>query len=250
MSHFYLPRPWPDAGSSLSDEVVIDSKVAHHLRVRRLAVGETFKVFDGQGLTANATLIALDKKQAVVRLGDIQHFVRTETKSPILLAQGIAGGDKMDWLIEKCVELGVAQIQPLQSERSVVRLDGERSLKKREHWQNIAIAACEQSGRTVIPEVSTTLNLPVWLASIDPKAEMLKLMLSPRAEIGLMSVAKRSTPQKTLLLIGPEGGLSETEEEQATRAGFIPVSMGQRVLRTETAGIVALSVLHTVWNQL
>ena len=145
MSHFYLPGPWPDAGSSLSDEVVIDSKVAHHLRVRRLAVGETFKVFDGQGLTANATLIALDKKQAVVRLGDIQHFVRTETKSPILLAQGIAGGDKMDWLIEKCVELGVTQIQPLQSERSVVRLDGERSLKKREHWQNIAIAACEQS---------------------------------------------------------------------------------------------------------
>jgi len=250
MSHFYLPGPWPDGNSSLSDEFVIDTKVAHHLRVRRIAIGETFKVFDGQGLTANATLLALDKKQAVVRLGDIQHFVRTETKSPIVIAQGIAGGDKMDWLIEKCVELGVAQIQPLQSERSVVRLDGERALKKREHWQNIAIAACEQSGRTVIPEVSGTLNLPLWLASIDPKAEAVKLMLSPRADLSLLSIAKRSTPQKTILLIGPEGGLSDTEEEQAMRAGFVSVSMGQRILRTETAGIVALSVIHTAWNQL
>jgi len=250
MSHFYLPGPWPDGNSSLSDEFVIDSKVTHHLRVRRIAIGETFKVFDGQGLTANATLLALDKKQAVVRLGDIQHFVRTETKSPIVIAQGIAGGDKMDWLIEKCVELGVAQIQPLQSERSVVRLDGERALKKREHWQNIAIAACEQSGRTVIPEVSGSLNLPLWLASIDPKAEALKLMLSPRADLSLLSIAKRSTPQKTVLLIGPEGGLSDTEEEQAMRAGFVSVSMGQRILRTETAGIVALSVIHTAWNQL
>jgi len=249
MSHFYLPGPWPKPGVDISDEMILDVKLAHHLRVRRIDSGETFQVFDGKGLTANACLVAMDKKTAVVRLSEISENRRTETKAPITLAQGMASSDKMDWLIEKSVELGIAHVVPLHTERSVVRLDGERAAKKASHWEGILVAASEQSGRTVIPQLAPVQNLPLWLASLNPHDQALRIMLSPRADQAMLSVLKRCTPQALTLLIGPEGGLSESEEEQAKRAGFIPVSMGQRILRTETAGIVALAAIHTIWNQ-
>lgn len=133
MSHFYLPGPWPKAGVDLTDELVLDVKLAHHLRVRRIQVGEAFKVFNGEGLSANAVLTAMDKKSAAVRLSEIQENRRSETKTPITLAQGMASSDKMDWLIEKSVELGISQVIPLHTERSVVRLDGERAEIGRAH---------------------------------------------------------------------------------------------------------------------
>jgi len=249
MSHFYLPGPWPKPGQDFTDEVVLDAKLAHHLRVRRYQLNETFKVFDGKGLSANACLTIMDKKSAAVRLSEIQENLRSETKVPITLAQGIAGGDKMDWLIEKAVELGIHHIIPLHTERSVVRLDGERAVKKNAHWEGILVAASEQSGRTVVPSIETVQNIPLWLSSLNPHDNALRIMLTPRAESSLLSVIKRCTPQPLTVLIGPEGGLSDAEEEQAKRAGFIPVSMGQRILRTETAGIVTLSAIHTIWNQ-
>lgn len=249
MSHFYLPGPWPQQGVDITDDLILDIKLAHHLRVRRIQVGESFKVFDGHGLSANAVLTAMDKKTAAVRLSEIQKNLRSETKTPITLAQGMASSDKMDWLIEKSVELGISQVIPLHTERSVVRLDGERASKKTTHWQGILVAGSEQSGRTVIPTLGPIQNLPLWLSSLNPHEQSLRLMLSPRADASLLSVLKRCTPQALTLLIGPEGGLSESEEEQAKRAGFVPVSMGYRILRTETAGIVALSTIHTVWNQ-
>ena len=249
MSHFYLPGPWPTPGVDLTDELILDVKLAHHLRVRRIQVGETFKVFDGEGLSANAVLTAMDKKSAAVRLSEIQENRRSETKTPITLAQGMASSDKMDWLIEKSVELGISQVIPLHTERSVVRLDGERATKKAAHWQGIMVAGAEQSGRTVIPTLGPIQNLPLWLSSLNPHEPSLRIMLSPRADSSLISVLKRCTPQALTILIGPEGGLSDAEEEQAKRAGFTPVSMGYRILRTETAGIVALSAIHTIWNQ-
>ena len=249
MSHFYLPGPWPKPGHDVSDELILDIKLAHHLRVRRIQINETFKVFDGKGFSANACLIALDKKSAAVRLSEIQENRRTEAKVALTLAQGIAGGDKMDWLIEKVVELGIAHVIPLHTERSIVRLDGERAQKKIAHWEGISIAASEQSGRTVVPSIEPVQNIPLWLSSLNPHDNTLRIMLTPRADNSLLSVIKRSTPQALTILIGPEGGLSESEEEQAKRAGFIPVSMGQRILRTETAGLVALSAIHTIWNQ-
>ncbi len=249
MSHFYLPGPWPQPGVDLSDELILDVKLAHHLRVRRIQVGETFQVFDGRGLTANACLVAMDKKSAAVRLSEISENRRTETKTPITLAQGMASSDKMDWLIEKSVELGIAEVIPLHTERSVVRLDGERAAKKLTHWESILVAASEQSGRTVLPQLQVVQNLPLWLSSLNPHDNALRLMLTPRSDQTILSVLKRCTPQALTLLIGPEGGLSDAEEEQAKRAGFVPVTMGQRILRTETAGIVALATIHTVWNQ-
>jgi 16S rRNA (uracil1498-N3)-methyltransferase len=161
----------------------------------------------------------------------------------------MASSDKMDWLIEKSVELGIAQVIPLHTERSVVRLDGERATKKLAHWESIMVAASEQSGRTVLPTLEPVQNLPLWLSSLNPHDNALRLMLTPRSDQSLLSVLKRCTPQALTLLIGPEGGLSDSEEEQAKRAGFIPVGMGQRILRTETAGMVALATVHTVWNQ-
>jgi 16S rRNA (uracil1498-N3)-methyltransferase len=229
--------------------MILDVKLSHHLRVRRIQINESFKVFDGQGLSANACLTAMDKKSAVVRLSEIQENKRSETKVPITLAQGIAGGDKMDWLIEKSVELGIAHVIPLHTERSVVRLDGERAAKKITHWEGVLVAASEQSGRTVLPTVAPVQNLPLWLSSLNPHDQSLRLMLSPRADSSLLSVIKRATPQALTLLIGPEGGLSDSEEEQAKRAGFVPVSMGYRILRTETASLVALASIHTIWNQ-
>ncbi len=249
MSHFYLPGPWPQPGVDLSDELILDVKLAHHLRVRRIQVGETFQVFDGRGLTANACLVAMDKKSAAVRLSEISENRRTETKTPITLAQGMDSSDKMDWLIEKSVELGIAEVIPLHTERSVVRLDGERAAKKLTHWESILVAASEQSGRTVLPQLQVVQNLPLWLSSLNPHDNALRLMLTPRSDQTILSVLKRCTPQALTLLIGPEGGLSDAEEEQAKRAGFVPVTMGQRILRTETAGVVALATIHTVWNQ-
>ena len=249
MSHFYLPGPWPQPGVDISDELILDVKLAHHLRVRRIQVGESFQVFDGKGLTANACLVAMDKKSAAVRLSEISPNLRSETKSPITLAQGMASSDKMDWLIEKSVELGISHVIPLHTERSVVRLDGERAAKKATHWEGILVAASEQSGRSVLPTLAPVQNLPLWLSSLNPHDNALRLMLSPRADSSLLSVLKRCTPQALTLLIGPEGGLSDSEEEQAKRAGFVPVSMGHRILRTETAGIVSLATVHTIWNQ-
>lgn len=250
MSHFYLPGPWPEPSVGITDDLVLDAKLSHHLRVRRIQVNEQFRVFDGCGHTALATMVSLDKKGAVIRLLNVVKDFSTETKVPITLAQGMASSDKMDWLIEKSVEVGIASIIPLQTERSVVRLDGERASKKLEHWQGVITAACEQSGRTVLPQLNAVHNLPVWLSGQNPHDGHLRLLLSPRAEHSLLSVVKKIPPQSTTLLIGPEGGLSEAEEEQAKRAGFIPVGMGHRILRTETAAIVAMTAIHTIWNQL
>ncbi|MFM6923245.1 MAG: RsmE family RNA methyltransferase, partial [Polynucleobacter victoriensis] len=128
-------------------------------RVRRIQVGESFQVFDGKGMTANACLVSMDKKSAAVRLSEVSENLLTETKSPITLAQGMASSDKMDWLIEKSVELGISEVIPLHTERSVVRLDGERAAKKATHWEGILVAASEQSGRTVLPSLAPVQNL-------------------------------------------------------------------------------------------
>ena len=132
----------------------------------------------------------------------------------------------------------------------MVRLDGERAAKKGEHWQAVITAACEQCDRTVLPVLEAVHNLPLWLASHNPHDGQLRLILSPRAEMGLLSAVKKMPAQAITLLIGPEGGLSEAEEEQAKRAGFIPVSLGKRILRTETAALATITAIQTIWNQL
>jgi 16S rRNA (uracil1498-N3)-methyltransferase len=248
MSQFYLPGPWTP------DPISASESLSHHLRVRRIDESETIRVFNGLGQVATARLAPNSNgssgKIAQLILSDIHEDISTEPKYPLALAQGIAANEKMDWLIEKAVELGVTDITPLQAERSVVRLDEKRAEKRLAHWRAIIIAACEQSGRTVIPKLHALSTPAQWLKepTTELSGEPLKIILSPRGDLGLVSILKRAPGQGICLMIGPEGGFSDNEELLAEKAGFIPALMGKRVLRTETAGIVAMSAVNTLWG--
>ncbi|MGN5479945.1 16S rRNA (uracil(1498)-N(3))-methyltransferase [Cupriavidus basilensis] len=217
-----------------------------HVHVLRLAPGDAIILFDGRGGSHAATLLELDKRHALARVGDHD---ATETELPfrITLAQGLAGGDKMDWLIEKAVELGVAAIQPLQTVRSVVRLSGERAQKRQAHRQALAEAACEQCGRNRLPAVAPVANLDKWLPAAGTGN---RLLVSPRAVHSLPAYAAANTDALraggATLLIGPEGGLAPEEEDAALHAGFTAVSLGLRILRTETAGLACPATLNAM----
>jgi 16S rRNA (uracil1498-N3)-methyltransferase len=160
---------------------------------------------------------------------------------------GMPANDRMDWLVEKATELGVASIQPLMTERSVLRLSGERADKKRAHWQAVAVAACEQCGRNRVPVVHPVANLSNWLAALpDTVAQTSRLLLSLRPETRAFTstlISLRDAVASVTFLSGPEGGLGQAEEDAALARHFTPVSLGRRVLRTETAGLAALAAL-------
>jgi 16S rRNA (uracil1498-N3)-methyltransferase len=162
--------------------------------------------------------------------------------------QGIAGGDKMDWLIEKAIELGVRRVVPLVTVRSVVRLSGERAQRRAEHWRALASAACEQCGRNRVPHIDTPAPFDRWLDGNGIPGGHLRLMLSPRAQGGLELLPEAAPAGPVELLIGPEGGLSADEETAALAAGYLPISLGSRILRTETAGLAMLAALATRWG--
>ena len=224
--------------------------MAHHLRVRRIQIGETFPVFDGNGQIGDARLLSLTGKTGQAQLSNIRTDIHRETLYAITLAQGLAGGDKMDWIVEKAVETGAQIIAPLQCERSVIKLtrssDEERAQKRLAHWRGIIQAACEQCDRTVFTRLEPIQTFDRFLkASSTPK---LKLLLSPDATKNMYSVLAENAPQDIVLMIGPEGGHSPEEEALAQAAGYQIVSLGERVLRTETAGVVAITAVHSIWN--
>jgi 16S rRNA (uracil1498-N3)-methyltransferase len=245
MPQFYLPGPWETQKPN-----TLTPELAHHLRVRRIQVGECFPIFDGKGQVATAKLLILTNKSGEVELSDIHLDTHRESPYAITLAQGLAGGDKMDWVVEKAIETGAQVIAPLQCERSVIKLtrssDAERAQKRLLHWQGIVQAACEQCDRTVLATIEPIQNFESYLQK--PQKAKLKLLLSPDTDKSLYSVLIDSPPQDIILLIGPEGGHSPEEEAQAQRAGYQPVSLGKRVLRTETAGIVAITAVHSIWG--
>ncbi len=236
------------AGAALAADTDFElpDTVVRHVQVLRLAPGDAITLFDGRGGSHGATLLELGKRHALARVGG---YDTTDTEPPfrVTLAQGLAGGDKMDWLIEKAVELGVAAIRPLQAARSVVRLSGERAQKRQAHWQALVEAACEQCGRNRLPAVAPVANLDTWLRAAGEGA---RLLVSPRAVQSLpaYAAAKRETllAGGVTLLIGPEGGLAPEEEDAALHAGFTAVSLGPRILRTETAGLACLATLNAV----
>jgi 16S rRNA (uracil1498-N3)-methyltransferase len=159
----------------------------------------------------------------------------------------VSSGEKMDFTVQKAVELGVAAIQPVVTERAVVRLSGERAERKTEHWRRVAVAACEQCGRNMLPEVAALTTLERWLGDLAPPAGgELRLMLSPHAANGLRRLPAPRGP--VTLLAGPEGGLTEAEQGIAGLAGFVPVRLGARVLRTETAALAALAAMQALWG--
>ncbi len=232
------PRIHVAAGFAPGGDLVLPEGPARHLAlVLRLREGAAVTLFDGQGLEARAEIVEAGRKRVVVRIEAVGEG-RGESPLAVHLGQAVSKGERMDYAIQKAVELGVAAITPLYTEHGDVRLKGERAAKKLAHWQAVAASACEQCGRAVVPPVHPPLALADWLAGRD---EALRLVLHP-ATSGALD--RHDAPADAALLIGPEGGLSEAEVAGAREAGFLPLSLGPRILRTETAPVVALSLLQ------
>ena len=209
----------------------------------RLEPGAAFTLFNGVGGECPATLVAGAGKKVMARV--IEH-VLAERESPlqVTLLQGVARGERMDFIVQKATELGVVRIVPVLCERSVVKLDAKQRSRKRDHWQAVSISACEQSGRNRVPEVSEPAALGDAVATLA--AGGLHCLLAADGEESLASAAARAAPRPIVLLIGPEGGLAENERRFALGNGFVACRMGPRVMRTETAGLAALAILQTV----
>jgi 16S rRNA (uracil1498-N3)-methyltransferase len=224
----------------------IEGDAANHItRVLRLERGHPIIVFDGSGGEYAARIEDFRKGAVIVSVGDRSTIVR-ESPLPLTLAQGVSRGERMDWVVQKATELGVSRIVPVLTERTVVKLDAKQAERKLLHWQGIATAACEQSGRDRIPVIDEPLDLGRFLVGADRQAT--RVLLSPT---GSQRIAELARPDREIIvLIGPEGGLAETEQRAALAAGFIAVRMGPRVLRTETAAIAALTLLQHQFGDL
>jgi 16S rRNA (uracil1498-N3)-methyltransferase len=232
----------PEKGAS----VRLDDRAATHLvRVLRLGTGAEINVFDGRGLEYRAILSSAGSREVVVKLKD-QIEAASESPLNISLMQGISRGDRMAIVVQKATELGVSTIQPVISARSVVRLDSTRAEKKRAHWQSVVASACEQCGRSVVPDIVTPQALNDALRECNTQA--LKLLLDTGGGKSLREFAPSG--RGIILLVGPEGGFDAAEREIAIDSGFEPVYLGPRVLRTETAAIAALSVMQSLWGDL
>ena len=235
---------------STGSEVLLPDAAAYHVaRVLRLRAGAPLVLFDGSGADFRGEVVAVEGDRVRVSVGERSAGLR-ESPLAITLVQAVSRGERMDWTLQKATELGVRRIQPVLSARSVVRLDEQQAAKKLRHWQAIVAAACEQCGRSVLPLVEAPLELPRYFAG--PRGEGRRLVLSPDAARSVATVAARLDGDVTgvELLIGPEGGLEATEVAAAALAGFEPVRLGPRVLRTETAGIAALAVLQALAGDL
>ncbi len=239
MPCFYCPQPLA-AGATVD----LPEAVAHHLHVVRMQPGASLTLFNGEGGQYRAELAELGKRRASASV--LAHEdLEVELPFPVTLAQALPEGSKMDWIIEKAVELGVAAVAPLAAQRSVVRLSGERAEKRHAHWTGVIVAASEQCGRNRLARLAPVVDFGRWIA--EPASQP-RLLFSPRATVSLAGWARATGPQAVTLLIGPEGGFAPAEEDAALAAGAVAVSMGPRVLRTETAGMAALAALATLWG--
>ena len=235
-----LSRFFVDAPLSLGDHELPEAQAHYISRVLRMSEGDAVQLFDGAGQEFRASLLEVGKKRVVVQVTE-SFAGQIESPLQIHLGQGLSRGERMDWAIQKATELGVNEITPIFSERCEVRLKDERADKRLQHWRQVAISACEQCGRSRVPVIHPPLLLADWLKQAEAD---LKLVLHPVAE-PLVSHAK---PASLAFLIGPEGGLTDSEVETAQGAGFHSARLGPRVLRTETAPVVALAVAQQLWG--
>jgi 16S rRNA (uracil1498-N3)-methyltransferase len=234
-ARFHVDTPLAQAG-----ELTLPSTAARHVQVLRLQPGSAITLFDGGGDEWQAEILAMGRSEVRVQLLERQ-AVQRELAQAVTLAVVMPANDRMDGIVEKATELGAAAIQPLMSERSVLRLNGERAEKKVAHWQGVAIAACEQSGRSVVPKIAPVMTLPAWLQSLgEARPEQRRWLLSPTSAQALTAQAPAA---QTLVLSGPEGGLSAGEEEAARAQGFIAINLGPRILRADTAPLAVLGWL-------
>lgn len=224
-------------------ECRVAASQAHHLiHVLRLRAGDAVTLFDGRGCEYSASIRRIDKSGLTLAVTG-RCMVNRESPLTVVLAQGVSSGERMDYTVQKCVELGVSAIQPLTTQRSVVRLAGERADKRVAHWQSVAAAACEQCGRNHLPLIYPLQSLTGWLGG--PVAGE-RWMLSPRSPTRLRDFPRPSAG--ITLLVGPEGGWDEAEIAAAQHAGFAPLALGPRVLRTETAAVAVLAALQVLWG--
>jgi 16S rRNA (uracil1498-N3)-methyltransferase len=237
-----LSRFFIDAPLSLGQHELPEAQAHYIGRVLRHAAGDAVQLFDGSGQEYLGELIEVGKKSVRVELREALAGM-AESPLSIHLGQGLSRGERMDWAIQKATELGANQISPIVSARCEVRLKDERADKRMAHWRQIAISACEQCGRSSLPQINPPLTLEQWLEQVEAD---LKLVLHPVAE----PWASHPQPASLAMLIGPEGGLSEDEVQQAMARGFHAARLGPRVLRTETAPVVALSVAQQLWGDL
>jgi len=234
MPRFHCPVPLV-TGQTLS----LPPGAARHVQVLRLQPGAVITLFNGEGGEFEATVTRMGRSDVDVEVG-VHHAVEREAPRAIHLLAGITANERMDWLVEKATELGVTSITPLVAERSVLKLKGERAEKKLAHWQGVAVAAAEQCGRNRVPLVHPAVALGDWLAR--PTAEGARCVLSLAQ--GTRSLAEAVVGHEPLVVLsGPEGGLSPAEEALALGAGFVPVTLGSRVLRAETAPLAVLAAL-------
>lgn len=238
-----IPRAFVEAKLSVGAQMALPEEVHNHLvKVLRMRVDQQLVLFNGDGNDYLARLTEVEKRRSVVSIESAEERTN-ESPLRIEIGQGLSRGERMDFAIQKATELGVRAITPLFTERSEVRLNAERQAKRTKHWQQVAISACEQSYRATLPSIAEPQLLSDWLISCDAE---LKLVLSPHTEPLVLGELQR--PKSVALLIGPEGGLEESEVEQAIAAGFHPWLLGPRVLRTETAPVAAAAVLHYLWG--
>lgn len=230
----------PEAGI----EWVLPAAAAHHaLRVLRLGVGDTITLFTGTGGEMTATIRRADKREAVVRIDEVD-TVEREAPLAVTLVQAIAANDAMDYAVRKAVEMGVVAIAPILSAQGARFPDGERGDKRLAHWQQIAVAACEQCGRNRVPVIAVPQEFGAWLGQRDPARR--GVMFAPDAALTLPALPP---PDGTLdVLIGPEGGFNQREGERAGAAGITAVRLGPRILRTETAATAALGAINLLWG--
>lgn len=244
MPRFYCPQPL-----AVGATVDLPESVAHHLHVVRLQPGAALTLFDGRGGQYRATLLETGKKRASAAV-DAFDAIDVELPYAVTLAQGLPEGAKMDWIVEKAVELGVAAVQPLAAQRSVVRLSGDRLEKRQAHWQGVIESASEQSGRNRLAQLLPLAEFRRWIdtppAGTQPPQP--RILLSPRGTESLAGWAQANPAQALTLLVGPEGGFSPEEEDAAMAAGALPLTMGPRVLRTETAALAAMAMLAGIWG--
>ena len=240
-----VPRIYTNQTLLLGEELTLSKNSSRHLvSVLRMKVGQSAILFNGEGGQYIGRLTNASKTNSTVLIDGFS-AVEKESNLKIHLAVGVSKGDRMDWIIQKATELGVTEISPIFTGRTEVKLSGSRLDKKLSHWQQIAISACEQSQRNRVPSINPILSFDAWL---ELKHNGLKLLMNHLGDLGLSEISPKD--QHIVLLVGPEGGLSENEICVAEASGYTSVSMGPRILRTETAPVAALSILQSLWGDM
>lgn len=233
-----MPRIYSDQALHTGVTLTLSREASRHIQVLRMQPGQNVLLFDGRGGEFEASIALIGRQTVDVQVG-LHHAVERETQRAVHLAVCMPANERMDWLVEKATELGVASITPLMSQRSVVKLSGERAEKKQVHWQAVAVSACEQCGRNRVPKVALPQPLGAWLAG-QAGVEAKRYVLSLQASATDTANTATNDASAFWVLNGPEGGLSVQEEAQAIAAGWQPMSLGARVLRAETAALAAL----------